>query len=137
MSFPGGSGGKESACNVGNLGSIYGSGRSPGEGNGKPHWYSCLGNPMDRGAWWATVLGVAKSRTRLSDQHTHFYRCSACGSDGKESPAMQETRVRALGWEDPLEKEMATHSSVLAWEIPWTKKPGGLQSMESQRVRHY
>ena len=67
MSFPGGSGGKESACNVGNLGSIYGSGRSPGEGNGKPHWYSCLGNPMDRGAWWATVLGVAKSWTQLRD----------------------------------------------------------------------
>ena len=67
MSFLGGSGGKESACNVGNLGLIYGSGRSPGEGNGKPLWYSCLGNPMEWGAWWATVLGVAKSRTRLSD----------------------------------------------------------------------
>ena len=67
MSFPGGSGGKESACNVGNLGSIYGSGRSPGEGNGNPLQYSCLENPMDRGAWWATVLGVAKSRTRLTD----------------------------------------------------------------------
>ena len=49
---------------------------------------------------------------------------------------MQETRVRALGWEDPLEKEMATHSSVLAWEIPWTEDPSGLQFMELQRVRH-
>ena len=47
---------------------------------------------------------------------------------------MQETQVRSLGWEDPLEKEMAAHSSILAWEIPWTEEPGGLQSMESQRV---
>ena len=49
---------------------------------------------------------------------------------------MQETRVRSLGLEDPLEKEMATHSSILAWEIPWTEEPGGLQSMGSQRVGH-
>ena len=47
---------------------------------------------------------------------------------------MQETRVRSLGWEDPLEKEMATHSSVLAWEIPWTEEPGGLQSMGMQEL---
>ena len=58
---------KVSACNVGDLGSIPGSGRSPGEGNGNPLQYSCLENPMDRGAWWATIHGVAKSRTRLSD----------------------------------------------------------------------
>ena len=51
-------------------------------------------------------------------------------------PAVQETRVRSLGWENPLEKEMATCSSILAWEIPWTEEPGGLQSMGSQRVRH-
>ena len=54
----------------------------------------------------------------------------------KNLPAMQETQVQSLGWEDPLEKEMATHSSILAWRIPWTEKPGGLQSMELQRVRH-
>ena len=48
----------------------------------------------------------------------------------------QETQVRSLGWEDPLEKEMATHSSILAWEIPWTEEPGGLWSIGSQRVRH-
>ena len=58
---------KASACNTGDLGLIPGSGRSPGEGNGNPLQYSCLENPMDRGAWWATVYGVAKSRTRLSD----------------------------------------------------------------------
>ena len=48
---------------------------------------------------------------------------------------MRETRVRSLGWEEPLEKGMATHSSILAWGIPWTEEPGGLQSMGSQRVR--
>ena len=54
----------------------------------------------------------------------------------KNLPAMQETWVPPLGWEDPLGKEMATHSSILAWEIPWTEEPGGLQSMGSQRVGH-
>ena len=58
---------KESACNAGDLGLIPRSGRSPGEGNGNPLQYSCLENPMDRGAWWATVYGVTKSQTRLSD----------------------------------------------------------------------
>ena len=65
--FPGGSEVKASACNAGDLGLIPGLGRSPGEGNGNPLQYSCLENPMDGGAWWATVHGVAKSRTRLSD----------------------------------------------------------------------
>ena len=54
----------------------------------------------------------------------------------KNLPAMQETWVWCMGWEDPLEKEMATHSSILAWRIPWTEEPGRLQSMESQRVGH-
>ena len=81
MGFPGGS---ElaciaaSACNAGDLGSIPGSGRSPGEGNGNPLQYSCLENPMDGGAWWATVHGITKSRTRLSDfdivmMDVHYY----------------------------------------------------------------
>ena len=52
-------------------------------------------------------------------------------------PAVWETQVRSLVWEDPLEKEMATHSSTLAWKISWTEEPGGLQSMGLQRVRHY
>ena len=65
--FSGNSGGKESACNGGDLGLIPASGRSPGEGNGNPLQYFCLGNPMDRGACQATVHEVAKSRTRLSD----------------------------------------------------------------------
>ena len=54
----------------------------------------------------------------------------------KNLPAMKETRVRSLGREDPLEKGMAAHSSILAWRFPWTEEPGGLQSMESQRGRH-
>ena len=82
-----------------------------GEGNGIPLQYSCLENPMDGGAWWAAVHGVAKSRTRLSDFTFTFH-----------FPA--------------LEKEMATHSSVLAWRIPWTGEPGGLLSVGSHRVGH-
>ena len=54
----------------------------------------------------------------------------------KNLPAMRETWVRSLGWEDPLEKGTATHSSSLAWRIAWTEEPGGLQSMGSQRVGH-
>ena len=54
----------------------------------------------------------------------------------KKPPAMQETQLQSLGWEDPLEQETATHSSIFAWEIPWTEKPGRLQSMGPQRVGH-
>ena len=80
-----------------------------GEGNGTPLQYSCLENRMDRGAWWAAVHGVAKSRTQLSD-FTFTFHFHA------------------------LEKEMATHSSVLAWRVPGTGEPGGLPSMGSPRV---
>ena len=65
--FPGGSDSKESACNAGDLSSIPGFGRSPGEGNGNPLQYSCLENPMDRGAWQATVQRVEKSWTGMSN----------------------------------------------------------------------
>ena len=82
-----------------------------GEGNGNPLQYSCLENPMDRGAWWAVVHGVMKSQTRLSD-FTFTFHFHA------------------------LEKEMATHSSVLAWRIPGMAEPGGLPSMGSHRVGH-
>ena len=79
--FPGGAEVKVSACNVGDLGSIPGLGRSPAEGNGNPLQYSCLENSMDGGAWWATVHGVAKSRTRLSDfahSLTHSWALGGC-----------------------------------------------------------
>ena len=82
-----------------------------GEGNGTPLQYSCLENPMDGGAWWAAVHGVAKSRTWLSD-FTFTFHFQA------------------------LEKEMATHSSVLAWRIQGTGEPYGLPAMGSHRVGH-
>ena len=83
--------------------------RNNREGNGTPLQYSCQENPMDGGAWWATVHEVAKSRTRLSD-FTFTFHFHA------------------------LEKEMATHSSVLAWRIPGTGEPSGLTSMGSHRI---
>ena len=82
-----------------------------GEGNGTPLQYPCLENPMGGGAWWAAVHGVSNSRTWLSD-FTFTFRFHA------------------------LEKEMATHSSVLAWRIPGKGEPGGLLFMGSHRVRH-
>ena len=81
------------------------------EGNGTPFQYPCLENPMDGGAWWAAVHGVAKRRTTLSDFTFTFH-----------FPA--------------LEKEMATHSSVLAWRTPETGEPGGLPSLGPHRVGH-
>ena len=72
MGFPGGSVGKESACSVGDEGSIPGSGRSPGGGHSNPLQYSCLENPMDGGAWWAIVHGVTKSQTRLNNLLSGF-----------------------------------------------------------------
>ena len=77
----------------------------------------------------------SQSRTQLSDFHFHF-RASLVAHSVKNLPAVQETQLRSLGWEDPLEKEMATHSSIPAWKISWMKEPSGLQSMGSQRVGH-
>ena len=84
---------------------------------------------MDGGAWWAAVYGVAQSPTRLkrlSSSSRDKRHPGAVSSVVKNPPSKQETRVRSLGWKDPLEKEMATHSSILAWEIPWIEKPGWL-----------
>ena len=109
-----------------------------GEGNGNPHQCSCLENPWDDGgAWWATAYGVAQSRTRLKRLSSSSSSSSiACLSVSflqqlasprlvvqrlKRLPAMWETWVLSLGWEDPLEKETATLSSILAWRIPWTR----------------
>ena len=88
---------------------------------------------MDREVWLATVHRVQKSQTQLSDS---LFLSFPAGSGGKESAAVQETQFQSLGWEDPLEKGMATHSSILAWRIPGTEEPDRLQSMGSQRVRH-
>ena len=84
---------------------------SEGGGDGTPLQCSCLENPMDGGAWWAAVRGVVKSRTQMSDFIFTFHFHA-------------------------LEKEMATHSSVLAWRIPGAGEPGGLPSMGSRRVGH-
>ena len=64
----------------------------------------------------------------------NWFRASLVAQLVKNLPALQETRVRPLGWEDSLEKEMATHSSILAWELPWTEEPGGLQAIELQKL---
>ena len=68
--------------------------------------------------------------------HLSLKSASLVSQSVKNLPAVQQTRVRSLGWEDPLEKKMATHSSILAWRIPWTEELGGLQPMGSQRVGH-
>ena len=68
--------------------------------------------------------------------HPPLPRATLVAQTVKNLPAMQETRVQSLGGEEPLEKGMATQSSILAWRIPWTEEPGGLQSMGSQRVGH-
>ena len=73
--------------------------------------------------------------SKLKNKHTQENGFPG-GSDGKASASYEETQVQSLGWEDPLEKEMATHSSILAWKIPWMEEPGRLQSTGSQGVRH-
>ena len=123
---------KEFACNSGDLGSIPQSGRFPREGNGYPLQYSCLEKSKDRGAWWATV----RPRGRRVRQD-YFPMTSLVAQTAKNLPAMWEMWVQSLGREDPLEEDMATHSSMLTWETPWIEEPGGLQSTGSQRVRHY
>ena len=67
---------------------------------------------------------------------TTVFRASLVAQMAKNLPAMQETQVQSLGWKDPLEKGLTTHSSILAWRIPWTEEPSGLQSMGLQRVGH-
>ena len=98
MGFPRGS--SWLSANAGDMGSIPGSGRSPGEGIGYPLQYT----------WASPVAQMVK-----------------------DLPAMRETWVRSLSWEDPLEEGMATHSSILACRIPWTEEPGGLQSMDQSQ----
>ena len=105
-----------------------------GEGNGNPLQCSCLENPRDRGAWLAAVYGVAQSRTRLKQLSSSSSK--KAHSVVKKLPAIQETQIRYLSWEDLMEKGMATQSGILAWEIPWIEEPGGLWSLRSQRVIH-
>ena len=112
MCFPGGSDSKESACNAGDLGLIPGSRRSPAERNGTPLQYSCLENPHRQ----RSLVGYRSQSHKESDT-TEWLRFS-------------------LFYTNESEKAMAPHSSTLAWKIPWTEKPGRLQSMGSLRVGH-
>ena len=89
------------------------------------------------GAWWTAVYGVTLSRTRLKHlSSSSSSRDFPSGSEVKNLLTVQETQVQSLCLEDPLEKEMATHYSILGWKIPWTEEPGRLQSMGSRRVGH-
>ena len=84
---------------------------------------------------------MSNLRVHLKVKKIARFQLTLVSSDGslmvKNLPAMQETQVQSLGWEDPLEKGMATQSSILAWRVPWTKEPGGLQSMGSQKEGHH
>ena len=82
----------------------------------------------DREAWCAAIHGVTKSQTRLRDWNELNWEGFPGGSVVKNLPAVQQTQIQSLGQEDPLEKEMATYSSILAWKITWTEEAGGLQS---------
>ena len=131
------------------MGSIFGLERSPGGEHGSLLQYFCLENPMDRGAWQATVHRIAKSWTWLKQLSMHacnvyikftiltilsvwfstikyiyivVWLASLVAQTVKNLPAMWETRVRPLGWEDLPEKEMANHSCILAWRIPWMEE---------------
>ena len=85
---------------------------------------------------WSFLLFMDKLEAVEGKFHWQLRLSSLVAQRLKRLPAMWETRVQSLGWENPLEKEMATHSSILAWRIPWTEEPGGLQSTGSQRVGH-
>ena len=159
LGFPCGSAGKESACNAGDPGLIPGLGRCPGEGKGYRLQYSGLENSLD-----CIAHGVAKSWTWLNDFHftdaskssliifltfssqillvVWFLHCPGilylhglAAQMVKNLLAVQKIQVQSLGQEEPLKKEMANHSSILAWRIPWAEVPGRLQSMGSQRVK--
>ena len=133
MSFPGGSDGKVSACNAEDLGSIPGLGRPPGEGNGNPLQYSCLENPMDGGVWWATVHGVAKSRTQLSDFTFTFkeFICQKpqlCLTCPRYCSLMERAdlseRLFPPGWDSWTLEPLAQHPwSLLPWICPYQAAP--------------
>ena len=155
MGFPGDSVG-ENLPAVRRGGSIPESGRYPGEEKGNLFQYFNLGDPTDRGARQAP--GVTKELDTIHwlnnnnfdlnwpkneniyiyiYTHTYIYKIDfPVAQVVKNMPVKKETRVRFLGWEISLEEGMAIHSSTLAWRIPWTEKPGRLQSMRSQRVGH-
>ena len=135
--FPHSSISKESACNAGDLGLIPGSGRSPGEGNGNPLLYSCLKNPMDRGAWVATFHGVTRVRHNLVTKPPPPYPwASLVVQSVKNLPTMW--RPGFDPWIGKIPWRMAWHPTpvFLPGESPWIEEPGGLQSTGLQGVGH-
>ena len=143
---------KVSACSAGDPGSIPGSGRCPGavllpgkfHGQGSLMGYSPCGHRV-RQDWAISLIdspqkgsvGAPQSQSGMSTDchYCQLFVTSPVAQMVKNLPAMQEIQVQFLGGEDPLEKGMATHSSILVWEIPRTEEPGGLQPMRLQRVR--
>ena len=127
--FPDGSDGKQSACKAGDLGSIPGLGRRPGEGNGYPLQSSGWENSMDRGAWQATTLDTSKSWTRLSDYALNRLssKKNPPANAGDVGSVPELGRSPGEGNGNPLR--------ILVWEISWTEEPGGLQSMGSQKTQ--
>ena len=125
--FPDGSDGKQSACKAGDLGSIPGLGRRPGEGNGYPLQSSGWENSMDRGAWQATTLDTSKSWTRLSDYALNRLssKKNPPANAGDMGSVPELGRSPGEGNGNPLR--------ILVWEISWTEEPGGLQSTGSQK----
>ena len=116
------------------------SSRGPFQLRNQTHVYcsSCLAGgfytsePLGQSYWAKREALCGKTTTTTTTKHL----TSLVAQTGKHLPTMWETRVQSLGWEDLLEKEMATHSNILAWKIPWTEEAGRLQSMGSQRVGH-
>ena len=107
------------------------------------NWVPSLGweDPLEKGkATHSSILAwripSAESMDAKSQSSFYLFNCSLVAQMAKNPPAMWENWAWSLAWEDPLEEGMATHSSILAWRIPWTEEPGGLPSMGSQRVGH-
>ena len=94
----------------------------------------CRATKIDR-PWWKVLTKCGPLEKGIAN-HFSILKSSLVAQTVKCLPTMRETWVQSLGQEDLLEKEMATHSSILVWKIPWTEEPGGLQSMGSQRVGH-
>ena len=116
-------------ADVGDAGSIPGSGRCPGGGHGNPLQYSLPGESQEQRSL-AGIQSMGSQRVR------HDWATNTRLNLVKNLSAMHEMQVQPLGLEDPLEKDMVTHSSILPWRIPWMEEPGGIQSMRLRRAGH-
>ena len=134
--FPSDSAGKESTCNAGDLGLIPGLGRSPWKGKGYPFQYFGLEYSRDCMTVYDHVWPWGHKEPDTTERISLLLGASLVAHSVKSLSEMRETQIQSLGQEDPLEKEMATYSNILAWKIPWMEEPGGLQSMGLQRVGH-